>query len=80
MNLILFEQLSSAQTEKTEDPLTLLVLHVVGVKATVIAGFGGSVGSKYFFINNFNNSLESGKLTSKAICHIRRSKGLANPK
>lgn len=54
--------------------MTLLVLHVVGGKATVIAGFGGSMGSKCFFINNFNNSLESGKLISKAICHIKEQR------
>lgn len=52
--------------QKRADPLTLLVLHVVGDKATVIAGVGGSVGSKCFFINNSNNSLESGKANEQS--------------
>lgn len=52
--------------QKLVDSLNLLVLHMVGGKATVISGIGGSVGRKYFFINNFNNSLESGKANERS--------------
>ena len=48
MNPILFKQLSSAQAEKTEDPLMLLVPQVVGGKAAVIDGFGGVWGASVF--------------------------------
>lgn len=36
MNLILFKQLRSAQTEKMEDPLALLVLQGIGSTAAAL--------------------------------------------
>lgn len=75
MNLALFKQLVSTQTEDGGPSE-----HGGTVRGRCnAAGFRGGVGSKRVLINTSGYALRSGKSRSKDARHTRRSKRLANP-